>query len=129
VKRTYQRITNTHVEAMRDFVDSAAGGAYTIWDSDVRGLLIRVGRHKATWIYLEQRRFRGKRKHKQVRLGFFPAMDIKAARKAAKVRAGISASGVWEPGLKDAIKLGEAFENYIAYPRLPANRRPEACGL
>ena len=46
---------------MTDFAEDYPK-AVTVWDSHVKGLLIRIGRHRATWTFYQEHRFRGKRR-------------------------------------------------------------------
>ena len=112
--RKYHKLTDGHVEAIGEF---AEGEVKIAWDLEVKGLQVRVGKHRVTWSFLKEHRVHGKRGVSFKRLGFFPAMDTKAARQAALVEAGRIASGRITPGRKSATKFGAALDDYIAYAR------------
>lgn len=73
-----QTLTKRVIDALR----LPAGKAQLdVYDSSYRGLVLRVGKKRKTWIY--RYRVPG-RKHAQVlKLGLYPQMDLKAARNAA----------------------------------------------
>jgi hypothetical protein len=106
--RRYHKITDGYVEALHEF---AEGEVKVAWDRDVRGLRVRVGMHRITWSFLKEHRIHGKRGVSFKRLGFFPAMDTKAARQAALIEAGRIASGRITPGRKAAMKFEAALDD------------------
>ena len=67
--RKYNRLTDGYVEALHDF---AEGEVMIAWDKDVRGLQVRVGKHRVTWSFLKEHRIHGRRGVTFKRLGFFP---------------------------------------------------------
>jgi integrase len=111
------------VDALQEF---AEGEVKIAWDRDVRGLQVRVGKHRVTWSFLKEHRIHGKRGVSFKRLGFFPAMDAKAARQAALIEAGRVASGRITPGRKTAIKFHAALDDYIAHARQRAEKKGKA---
>jgi hypothetical protein len=115
-KRVYQRITDAHVEAIADF--AGEGAAKVIWDLEVRGLHVRVGRHRITWTFQREHAIRGKRGVTFQRLGYFPKMKIAGARKAALIEAGRVASGNVIAGRKSATKFEVALDDYIKRARI-----------
>jgi len=115
--KKYHKLTDSHISAVRDF---AEGETFILWDSDVRGLRIRIGKHRCTWTYFAQHRRRGKRSTTCRRLGFWSpvpneGMSVRAARKAALQLAGRAAGGHVEPGEKQALLFAKAFSDYCAY--------------
>lgn len=121
--RKYNRLTDGYVEALHDF---AEGEVMIAWDKDVRGLQVRVGKHRVTWSFLKEHRIHGKRGVSFKRLGFFPAMDTKAARRAALIEAGRVASGRITPGRKAATKFEAALDDYITHARQRAEKKGKA---
>ena len=121
--RRYHRLTDGYVEALHEF---AEGEVKIAWDRDVRGLQVRVGRRRVTWLFLKEHRIHGKRGVSFKRLGFFPAMDTKAARQAALIEAGGVASGRITPGRKTALKFEAALDDYITHARQRAEKKGKA---
>jgi len=114
-KRVYKHITDRQIEAVADFAD---GMVKVIWDRDVRGLVVRIGKHRTTWVFQREHAIRGKRGVTFVRLGYFPEMRVVGARKAAMIEAGRVASGRVIPGRKSATKLTEALDDYARRARV-----------
>jgi hypothetical protein len=121
--RKYHKLTDGHVEALSEF---AEGEIKVFWDSEVKGLQVRVGKHRVTWSFLKEHRVHGRRGVTFKRLGFFPAMDVKKARQAALVEAGRVASGRITPGRKLATKFQAALDDYIARARERAEAKGKA---
>lgn len=121
--RKFERITDKRVETVRFVIDFDQSAAYVIWDKVVRGLFVRIGRHKVTWVFQKQYRTRGKRGTTFRRLGFFPAMGVIAARKAALMYAGQIAAGKPMPGLRDAVTLDQALVEYDRHLRDQSKQR------
>ena len=110
--RIHHLLTDTYVSAVQDF---AEGAVHTVWDSRVPGLQVRVGKRRTTWVYFQQRRVHGKRETTYKRLGFWPATDVKEARKQALIVAGrVAATSRPSPGRQEAIKFKTAIADYIA---------------
>ena len=121
-RRDIRKITDRHVEGVRNLLARSVRPpassifrprkklpAVVMWDSKVPGLFVRIGHHKVTWTFQKEYRTRGKRGTTFRRLGFYPAMGILAARKAALMYAGQIASGKPMPGLRDAVTLDQAL--------------------
>lgn len=108
--RNYQRITDGFVEAIRDFKE---GVVKTVWDLEVRGLHVRIGRNRITWTFQREHAIRGKRGVTFRRLGYFPEMKVSGARKAAMIEAGHVAGGNVIAGRRSAVKFGGALDDYI----------------
>jgi integrase len=121
--RKYHKLTDGHVEALSEF---AEGEIKVFWDSEVKGLQVRVGKHRVTWSFLKEHRIHGRRGVTFKRLGFFPAMDVKQARQAALIEAGRVASGRITPGRKLATKFEAALDDYIARARKRAEVKGKA---
>jgi integrase len=122
-KRIYRRLTDKYVEAVSHF---AEGKVSLIWDDKVPGLQVRIGRRKITFAFVQEHRIRGKRGVTYQRLGFFPSMDVKAARKAALIEAGRVAAGRITPGHRTAVKVAAAMDAYVAYLREKAAGKGKA---
>jgi integrase len=116
--RIIQRFTDTLIDTWRDFETRG-----TVWDSDIKGLRARLGVHRISFTFFQEHSIRGKRSTTCERLGFWPAMDVKAARRAALVIAGRNASGRIAPGKRSALKFGAALASYIDHLRKQAERR------
>jgi hypothetical protein len=78
---------------------------YIIADASTAGLHLRIGLKRKTWHFYHERRLHGARIVTSERLGHLPDMNLRAARKAAKIIAGRVASGRVEPGKRKAAKF------------------------
>ena len=88
---------------------------WVLRDPTTDGLQIRLGRHRATWLfYWDDRRHR-RRRITSKRLGFFPAMRTDEARDAARIERGKVAAGELSPGKREAIKVEVSVTEYIAH--------------
>lgn len=109
-------MTDRFLQAIIDYaVDE--GEKPLLWDRRVHGLRLQVGRVRHVWSYYVERRFRGKRQYYFRRLGFFPTMNVVAARKAALVHAAKIAETHFDPGSRQATRLDAALSSYVAYLR------------
>jgi integrase len=120
--RLYRRLSDTYVARQSDFaragvLEDFSDAGPIVWDDRVRGLHARFGRHRTTWIYQREHRTHGDRGVTYKRLGFYPAMNLKDARKAALVEAGTIAAGRITPGKRDALKVSDALDQYIDHLR------------
>ena len=135
-RRDIRKITDRHVEGVRNLLARSVRPpassifrprkklpAVVMWDSKVPGLFVRIGHHKVTWTFQKEYRTRGKRGTTFRRLGFYPAMGILAARKAALMYAGQIASGKPMPGLRDAVTLDQALVEYDRHLHEQSKRR------
>lgn len=104
---------------MREFYD---GAAIVVWDTNVRGLNVRTGKHRTTFSFLKEHRARGKRSTTSVTLGHAPEMTITDARKAALVEAGRVAAGRITPGKRSAVKFEAAFTDYLDHLQRKADK-------
>ena len=75
--RKKHKLDDGYINAVVEFDDFAG----FVWDTDVRGLRVRIGPRRATWSFFQQHRTHGRRSATVKRLGFFPAMTTPAARK------------------------------------------------
>ncbi len=108
--RAFRKLTDRIIEGAIDF---AEGEPHVFWDAKVHGLRIRLGKHRHTWSFFRQGRFRGKRYTVARRLGFYPSMTTIDARKAALALAGHIAEGKPVVGKRDAPTLNTAAADYI----------------
>ncbi len=84
-------------------------------DPTTDGLQLRLGRHRATWLfYWDDRRHR-RRKITSKRLGFFPAMPTAEARDAARIERGKVAASEVGPGKREAVKVETSLAEYVAH--------------
>lgn len=116
--RKYQRLNDTLLESWRDFDITG-----TIWDTEVRGLRIRVGKHRCTWTYFAERSFRGDRSTTCKRLGHWPSTSLADARKAALQEAAKIAAGRPEPGRRTAMTVETAVREYVGHLHEVAKRK------
>jgi integrase len=112
--RRYETLTEDSVRHRHDFA-SEFEVPPVLWDLEVRGLFVRVGKHRTSFVFRKEHSFRGKRATTFKRLGFWPAMSVREARKEALKQAGRIASGKLTPGKRAALKVDEAMTAYIAY--------------
>jgi uncharacterized protein (DUF2252 family) len=113
--RKYHKLTDRLIDAWTDFdfADKPDAKARVVWDANVRGLQIRVGKKRVTWSFLKEHRRGDKRSTTFRRLGFWPSMSVNEARKSALREAGRIAAGRISPGKRDAIKFEAAIADYI----------------
>lgn len=114
--RAYHKLTDSYVEMIAEFVESGEPGRI-VWDTMVRGLRVRVGPRGAAWSFRQEHRTHGKRGLTQRRLGAFPAVKVKEARKLALQEAGRVAAGRITPGRRTALKLDAALDQYLEHLR------------
>jgi integrase len=96
---------------------------YIIADASTAGLHLRIGLKRKTWHFYHERRLHGARIVTSERLGHLPDMNLRAARKAAKIIAGRVASGRVEPGKRKAAKFADAMTEYISHLERQSERR------
>jgi integrase len=122
--RKYHKLTDGLIDAWTDFDfgDKPDAKARVVWDANVRGLQIRVGKKRVTWSFLKEHRRGDKRSTTFRRLGFWPGMSVNEARKSALREAGRIAAGRISPGKRDAIKFEAAIADYITYLEEKATR-------
>ena len=117
-KKTRRLLSDAHIEALQDF--DVRG---LIWDTKVTGLRLRVGAHRLSWSFFQQHRLHGKRSTTCKALGYWPAMNVSEARKAALIIAGRIASRRIEPGRRSAVRLDAALDEYMKHLRAKAARK------
>jgi|SRR5579864_1224137 len=125
-KRVYERLTDGYIETVFDHAEGEPRGI--VWDSEVRGLQVRIGKRRVTFQFLQEhsRSRPGKKPLRTVsfeRIGFWPAMNVADARKAALVIAGRIAAGHIKPGKKAAMTLDVAMAEYIEHLKAQAAKR------
>jgi integrase len=109
--KIFRKLTDSDVSGMADF--SPPG--HLVWDSEARGLRIRIGRNRATWSFFAQHRRRGKRSTTYRKLGYFPTIGVKEARRLAQVVGGRVSGGQIETSKKDALIFEKAFADYCTH--------------
>ena len=120
-KKKFRSFTDSTMSAIADFKDDPVPESSVplirgiFWDSQVRGLQLRVGVRLLSWYYFKQHRSHGTRSATCRRLGHWPAVSVEAARTAARVIAGSVASGHREPGARSALKFEAAFTSYLEH--------------
>jgi hypothetical protein len=132
------KLTDRHVSAMWDFHFDPAqpeqrGKPIEQWDTEVRGLRLRIGKHRATWSYFAQHRTGAVDPNKGRRrlattcevVGYWSpvpneGVSVRDARKAALAIAGREAEGKVMPGRRDALGFTKAFDDYCAHLRRKA---------
>jgi hypothetical protein len=121
--RNYQRLSDSYVSALWDFSRDDQAMRRIVFDSEIRGLLVRVGVHRMTFSFHREHSVRGKRSATSKTLGHWPQMSVADARKAALVEAGRIAAGHRTPGKREAEKFSTAFERYVAMLRSRGAKR------
>src|ERR1019366_9687344 len=116
--RIKRGLDDQHISALLDF---SQFGIY--WDTDVRGLRLRVGPREATSQFFQEHSIHGRRSTTHRTLGFFPTMGTLAARRAGQVEAGRIAAKQITPSKKDAVRLGPALDDYLKFLKAKAGRR------
>ena len=108
------KLTDRRVEVLVDYSGTDSNPLPAVFhDNVVPGLRIRIGKNKRTWFYFAQYQRKGKRGTRFVRLGFWPALNVADARKAALQEAARVAAGRPQPGRREAITLEAACADYI----------------
>jgi hypothetical protein len=105
-----RHLEDHYIEAMIDFETCGE-----FWDSEVKGLRLRIGARKAAWAFFSQRRDHGRRTHTFETLGYFPTMKCFDARQAARVVSGDVVSGTVAPPKSKQKKFADAFTEYVEY--------------
>ena len=88
---------------------------WTLRDPTTDGLQIRLGRHRATWLFYWDDRRHQRRRITSKRLGFFPTMRTEEARDAARIERGKVAAGDLGPGKREAVKVETSLAEYVAH--------------
>ncbi len=121
--RLYQKLDERNVEMAVGFLRDD-GITRIFWDSQVRGLRLRIGRHRCSWSVLVEHRFRGKRSSTFRRLGIWPALTVKDARQDAKRLLGSIASGREQIGpRKAATHFKDAVTDFLVHTREESARK------
>jgi integrase len=127
------KLTDRHISALWDFHFDPAkpeqrGKPIEQWDTEVRGLRLRIGKHRATWSYFAQHRTgsvdpdKGRRRLATTCevVGYWSpvpneGVSVRDARKGALRIAGREAEGKVMPGRRDALGFTKAFDDYCAH--------------
>jgi integrase len=116
MRRAYENLAADGIEVTMRFVRDPIGGgpvkSHFMWDKQVPGLRLRIGTRKATWQYYREFSKRGVRSYVPRTLGYWPDMNVAAARKAAMLIAPKARSYTPED---DRLTFAEALEEYITY--------------
>lgn len=88
---------------------------WVLRDPTTNGLQIRLGRHRATWLFYHDDRSHRRRKITSKRLGWFPEMRTEGARDAARIERGRVAAGDLGPGKREAVKVETSLAEYVAH--------------
>lgn len=116
-KNRPRNFTDAGVQALRDF--DVRG---TFHDIGVKGLRLRVGARRMSWVFFKENRIHGTRSATCKLLGHFPEMIVADARKEALKIAGRIASDRIEPGKRAALKFDAALDQYLDHLRRKAER-------
>jgi integrase len=114
MKRAYRNLAEPFVRALVDFPDLVGS---VLWDQQVKGLKLFVGRRLRWEYYRQYRKHGGKLKTTSVTLGYWPEVNLKEARNRAMIQAGKIAAGHIRPGQKSALKVAAAIDQYIEHLR------------
>ena len=115
-----EKLTEARVRALGMWETDVA---YIIADIGVVGLHLRKGLKRCSWHFYNERRLNGERIVTSERLGHLPEMNLRQARKAAKVIAGRIASGRVTQGKRKAAKFADAMVEYIHHLERQSERR------
>src|SRR4051794_8262825 len=102
---------------------------YYVRDSDIKGLLLRVGvKPTKTWRLESERRENGRRMGISRNLGEWPETKARDARKQAGILLGKRAEGTIEAGVRQGGSFDAGMADYIAHLRAKArrNNKPES---
>jgi integrase len=126
--RKFHKLSDSYVARLSDLARSGVLADFSdvdsiVWDQRTPGLHVRFGHHRTTWIYQREHRIHDKRSVTYRRLGFYPAMNLTDARKAALVEAGRIAAGRITPGKRQAVKFEAAFTDYCEHLAAKAKRK------
>jgi len=87
MRRVFENLSDRTIETtarfIRDPLDGGPVRAHFLWDERVKGLRLRIGTNKMTWSFYREYRKRGVRSYVPRTLGWWPDMNVAAARKAA----------------------------------------------
>jgi integrase len=131
-KKRLRDFTDSNVQALIDFREDSPNLEGLWWDTQVKGLRLRIGKRRATWTFFDRRRDHNKRRATCKTLGHYERVDtvvghtdrvwrgpnhmsVEAARDAARVLAARVIEGNAPAGKKSGIKFEAAFESYVEY--------------
>ncbi|MCK1523057.1 tyrosine-type recombinase/integrase [Bradyrhizobium sp. 17] len=134
-ERAPRKLTDDHIEALREFADSdvadrrshgvenerSEGVEYP--DSIVKGLFVFVGANRTIWRFRRRRREKGVRTTIFRTLGEWPMMNTEDARKTAEIAVGNVHTGEAAPNKRSSIRFEIAFAAYLEYLKSKAEKR------
>ena len=94
-----------------------------VWDQQVKGLRIQFLKRRIVWSFFQQYRIKGNRGTLCKRVGFYPAMNLADARRAALQEAAKVAARRPQPGKRQAMTVAQAIEHYTAHLEARAKAR------
>ncbi|QOZ79927.1 hypothetical protein XH83_33835 [Bradyrhizobium sp. CCBAU 53351] len=133
--RAPRKLTDDHIEALREFADSDAADRRSFGtnnersegveypDSIVKGLFVFVGANRTVWRFRRRRREKGVRTTIFRTLGEWPMMNTEDARKAAEIAVGNVHSGEAAPNKRSSVRFEIAFAAYLEYLKSKAEKR------
>ncbi|WP_459593615.1 integrase arm-type DNA-binding domain-containing protein [Bradyrhizobium diazoefficiens] len=134
-ERAPRKLTDDHIEALREFADSDVADRRNLGseaersegveypDSIVKGLFVFVGANRTVWRFRRRRREKGVRTTIFRTLGEWPMMNTEDARKAAEIAVGNVHSGEAAPNKRSSIRFEIAFAAYLEYLKSKAEKR------
>ncbi|QPF91484.1 tyrosine-type recombinase/integrase [Bradyrhizobium commune] len=132
--RAPRKLTDDHIEALREFADSDVADRRSLGsegersegveypDSIVKGLLLFVGANRTIWRFRRRRREKGVRTTIFRTLGEWPMMNTEDARKAAEITVGNVHTGDAAPNKRSSVKFEVAFGQYLEYLKEKAEK-------
>jgi integrase len=133
--RAPRKLTDDHIEALREFADSDVADRRNLGtesersegveypDSIVKGLFVFVGSNRTIWRFRRRRREKGVRTTIFRTLGEWPIMNAEAARKAAEIAVGNVHTGDAGPNKRSSVRFEIAFAAYLEYLKSKAEKR------
>lgn len=134
-ERAPRKLTDDHIEALREFADSDVADRRKLGsesersdgieypDSIVKGLFVFVGANRTIWRFRRRRREKGVRTTIFRTLGEWPMMNTEDARKAAEIAVGNVHSGEAAPNKRSSVRFEIAFATYLEYLKNKAEKR------
>jgi integrase len=112
--RRHEKLSDAGLSSRHDFRTEFETPP-VLWDTEQPGLLVRFGKRRSTFVFRQEHRKKGKRSTTYKRLGFYPEISLKEARRLAKIEAGEVARGNITPSQREATTVGKAMAAYIAH--------------
>src|ERR1700761_9315062 len=111
--RRHEKLSDAGLSSRHDFRTKFKTPP-VLWDTEQPGLLVRFGKRRTTFVFRQEHRNKGKRSTTYKRLGFYPEIALKEARRLAKIEAGEVARGNITPSQREATTVAKAMVSYIA---------------